>query len=88
MSGKVINYMEQAALAIYVVGVILAWVRITNGSGFPVDRMRAETLRKINTLTPGGILLKVLLSLVCGYLIFAFIVITGIIKLFQLIAGM
>ena len=80
--------MEQAALAIYVVGVILAWVRITNGSGFPVDRMRAETLRKINTLTPGGILLKVLLSLVFGYLIFAFIVITGIIKLFQLIAGM
>ena len=80
--------MEQAAVAIYIIGVVLAWIRITNGSGFPVDRMSAESLRKVNALTPGGILLKVLFSLVCGYLIFAFIVITGIIKLFQLIAGM
>lgn len=80
--------MEQGILIIYIVGVILTWIRISNGNGFPADRMSPEVLRRINAMTPGGIALKILVSLVFGYLIFAIIVIMGIIKLFQIIAGM
>lgn len=86
--GKETNTMEQGALFIYIVGIILAWIRISNGSGFPVDRMSPEMLGKINRKTAGGIATKILLSLLLGYVIFAFIIITGIIKLFQIIASM
>lgn len=80
--------MEYIIVGAYVVGVVLAWNRISNGVGFPINLMPPNTLSKINALTPGGIIVKVLLSLVFGYIIFAFIVIAGIIKIFRIIAGM
>lgn len=80
--------MDYIIIGTYVVGVILAWNRISNGIGFPVNKMSPITLRKINSLTPGGIFTKVLLSLVLGYLVFALIVIACIIKIFSIIAGL
>ena len=77
--------MEYIIIGAYVVGVVLAWNRISNGVGFPVNWMPPNTISKINALTPGGIVVKVLLSLVFGYIIFAFIVMQVLSKYLELL---
>ena len=74
-------------LGIFAVGVIMAWRQLTNGTGFVGSRLSPLTLEKLNSGSVGAIVGKIALSAVLGYVIFAILIITGIIKLVLFITG-
>ena len=74
-------------LGVLVVGIIMAWGQLTNGTGFVGSRLSPLTLEKLNSGSAGAIVGKIALSAVLGYVIFAILIITGIFKLVLFIIG-
>lgn len=79
------DMLSMVCLVLYVVGILMAWNQLSNGTGVIGSRMSRSAFQKINKKAAKNILLKIGACLLLGFIMFGILCTKGVLWVLYLI---